>query len=201
MLVSTTKCMWWPWWAYSEVQWPYRAFASNTMTVSVVNKIRSTHQMQSPSVSSTKYGDVSWARYRCTIVYAYFLSGRLRVWCGGHIISSCGGSTWRLMGRFHPAPHIGWTETCYTKTHVEDSAYNTKLPESRRTLSPLVISRLYMICNPRPPVCYRSLGASSSIVYTHAQCLVFTCTLYTPLSLIYSTRSRLFLQLQGSDPN
>ena len=27
------------------------------MTVSVVNKIRSTHQMQSPSVSSKKYGD------------------------------------------------------------------------------------------------------------------------------------------------
>jgi hypothetical protein len=97
--------------------------------------------------------------------------------------------------------HIGWTETHYTKTHVEDSAYNMKLPESRRTLSPLVISRLYMICNPRPLVCYTSLGASSSIVYTHAQCLVFTCTLYTPLSLIYSTRSRLFLQLQGSDPN
>src|SRR5918994_2066950 len=94
------------------------------------------------------------------------------------------------MGRFHPAPHIGWTETCYTNTHVEDSAYNTKLPESWRTLSPLVISRLYMICNPRPRVCYRSLGPSSSIVYTHAQCLVFTCTLYTPLSLIYSTRSR-----------
>ena len=23
--------------------------------------------------------------------------------------------------------HIGWTETHYTKTHVEDSAYNTKL--------------------------------------------------------------------------
>ena len=23
--------------------------------------------------------------------------------------------------------HIGWIETCYTKTHVEDSAYNTKL--------------------------------------------------------------------------
>ena len=23
--------------------------------------------------------------------------------------------------------HIGWTETRYTKTHVEDSAYNTKL--------------------------------------------------------------------------
>ena len=105
------------------------------------------------------------------------------------------------MGRFHPAPHIGWTETCYTKTHVEDSAYNTKLPESWRTLSPLVISRLYMICNPRPLVCYTSLGASSSIVYTHAQCLVFTCTLYIPLSLIYSTRSRPFLQLQGSDPN
>ena len=145
------------------------------MTVCVVNKIWSRHQMQSPSVSSTKYGDISWARYRCTIVYAYFLSGRLRVWCGGHIISSCGGhiisscggSTWGLMGRFNPAPHIGWTETCYTKTHVEDSAYNTKLPESRRTLSPLVLSRLYMICNPRPPVCYRSLGASSSIVYTH----------------------------------
>ena len=72
----------------------------------------------------------------------------------------------------------------------------SQLPESRRTLSPLVISRLYMICNPRPLVCYTSLGASSSIVYTHAQCLVFTCTLYTPLSLIYSTRSRLFLQLQ-----
>ena len=94
---------------------------------------------------------------------------------------------------------IGWTKTRYTKTHVEDSAYNTKLPESRRTLSPLVISRLYMICNPRPLVCYTSLGASSSIVYTHAQCLVFTCTLYTPLSLIYSTRSRLFPQLQGSE--
>ena len=77
--------------------------------------------------------------------------------------------------------HIVWTETHYTKTHVEDSAYKTKLPESRTTLSPLVISRLYMICNPRPPVCYRSLGASSSVVYTHAQCLVFTCTLYTPL--------------------
>ena len=168
------------------------------MTVSVVNKIRSMHQMQCPLVSSTQYGDVSWARYRCTIVYAYFLSGRLRVWCGGHIISSCGGSTWRLMGRFHPAPHIGWTKTCYMKTHVEDSAYNTKLPESRRTLSPLVISRLYMICNPRPLLCYTSLVASSSIVYTHAQCLVFTCTLYTPLSLIYSTRSRLFPQLQGS---
>ena len=68
--------------------------------------------------------------------------------------------------------HIGWTETHYTKTHVEDSAYNTKLPESWRTLSPPVISRLYMICNPRPRVCYRSLGASSSIVYIHAQCLV-----------------------------
>ena len=94
---------------------------------------------------------------------------------------------------------IGWTETHYTKTHVEDSAYNMTLPESWRTLTPLVISRLYMICNPRPPVCYRSLGASSSIVYTHAQCLVFTCTLYTPLSLIYSTRSRLFPQLQGSE--
>ena len=26
--------------------------------------------------------------------------------------------------------HIGWTEAHYTKTHVEDSAYNTKLPES-----------------------------------------------------------------------
>ena len=91
------------------------------------------------------------------------------------------------MDRFHPAPHIGWTETCYTETHVEDSTYNTKLPESRRTLSPLVISRLYIICNPRPLVCYTSLGASSLIVYTHAQCLVFTCTLYTPLSLIYST--------------
>ena len=62
--------------------------------------------------------------------------------------------------------HIGWTETHYTKTHVEDSAYNTKLPESWRTLSPLVISRLYMICNPRPRVCYRRPGASSSIVYT-----------------------------------
>ena len=97
--------------------------------------------------------------------------------------------------------HIGWTETHYTKTHVEDSAYNTKLPESRRTLSPLVISRLYMICNPRPLVCYTSLGASSSLVYTHTQCLVFTCSLYTPLSLIYNTKSRLFLQLQGSDPN
>ena len=96
--------------------------------------------------------------------------------------------------------HIGWTKTHYTKTHVEDSAYNTKLPESWRTLSPLVISRIYMICNPRPPVCYRSLGASSSIVYTHTQ-WVFTCTLYTPLSLIYSTRSRLFLQLQGVDLN
>ena len=36
--------------------------------------------------------------------------------------------------------HIGWTETHYTKTHVEDSAYNAKLPESWRTLSPLVIS-------------------------------------------------------------
>ena len=95
--------------------------------------------------------------------------------------------------------HIGWTETRYTKTHVEDSAYNTKLPESWRTLSPLVISRLYMICNPRPRVCYRSLGASSLIAYTHAQCLVFMCTLYTPLSLISSTKSRLFPQLQGSE--
>ena len=123
-----------------------------------LNKIRSTHQMQSPSVSSTKYGDVSWSRYRCTILYAYFLSGRLRVWCGGHIISSCGGSTWRLMGRFHPTPHIGWTETCYTKTHVEDSAYNTKLPESRRALSPLVISPLYMICNPRPQYVIEAWG-------------------------------------------
>ena len=97
--------------------------------------------------------------------------------------------------------HIGWIEMRYTKTHVEDSAYNTKLPESRRTLSPLVISRLCMICNPRPRVCYRSLGASSSIVYTHAQCLVFTCTFYTALSLIYTIRSRLFLQLQASNPN
>ena len=95
--------------------------------------------------------------------------------------------------------HIGWTNTHYTKTHVEDSAYNTKLPESWRTLSPLVISWLYMICNPRPRVCYRSLGASLSIVYTHTQYLVFTCILYTPLSLIYSTRSRLFPQLQGSE--
>jgi len=93
--------------------------------------------------------------------------------------------------------HIGWTETHYTKTHVEDSTYKTKLPESWRTLSPLMISRLYMICNPRPRVCYRSPRASSSIVYTHAQCLVFTCTLYTPLSQIYSTRIRLFPQLQG----
>ena len=71
MLVSTTKCMWWPWWAYSEVQWPYRAFASNTMTVSVVNIIWSTHQMQSPSVSSRKYGDVSWARYRMITTRMY----------------------------------------------------------------------------------------------------------------------------------
>ena len=63
--------------------------------------------------------------------------------------------------------HIGWTETRYAKTHVEDSAYNTKLPELWRTLSPLVISRLYMICNSRPRVCYRSLGASSSTVHTH----------------------------------
>ena len=168
-------------------------------------------------MSSTKYGahikckvrqchqqNMETYRELDTVVLLYmliFLVSDLRVWCVGHIISSCGGSTWRLMGRFHPAPHIGWTETCYTKTHVEDSAYNTKLPESRRTLSPLVISRLYMICNPRPLVCYTRLGASSSIVSTHAQCLVFTCTLYTPLSLIYSTRSRLFLQLQGSDPN
>ena len=60
--------------------------------------------------------------------------------------------------------HIGWTETHYTKTHVEDSVYNTKLPEWWRTLSPLVISRLYMICTPRPGVCYSSLGASLSIV-------------------------------------
>ena len=168
----------------SEVQCTYRAFASNTMTVSVVNKIRSTHQMQSPSVSLTKYGDVSWARYRCTIVYAYFLSGRLHVWCSGHIISSCGGSTWIHMGRFHPAPHIGWTETCYTKTHVEDSAYNTKLPESRRTLSPLVISRLYMICNPRPRVCYKSLGASSSIVYTHTMPGIHVYFVHTPITNI-----------------
>ena len=71
MLVSMTKCMWWPWWAYSEVQWPYRAFASNTMTVSVVNKIWSMHQMQSLSVSSTKYGDVSWARYRMNTTRMY----------------------------------------------------------------------------------------------------------------------------------
>ena len=35
--------------------------------------------------------------------------------------------------------HIGWTETHYTKTQVEDSAYSTKLPESWRNLSPLVI--------------------------------------------------------------
>ena len=96
---------------------------------------------------------------------------------------------------------IGWTETHYMKTHVEDSAYKMKLPESWRTLSPLMRSRPYMICNPRPLVFYRSPGASSSIVYTHAQFLVFTCTLCTPLSLIYSTKSRLFLQLQGSDPN
>ena len=65
--------------------------------------------------------------------------------------------------------HIGCTETHYMKTHVEDSAYKTKLPESWRTLSPLVISRLYMICNPRPRVCYRGPGASSSIVYTHVR--------------------------------
>ena len=31
------------------------------------------------------------------------------------------------MGRFYRAPHIGWTEMRYMKTHVEDSAYNTKL--------------------------------------------------------------------------
>ena len=54
----------------------------------------------------------------------------------------------------------------------------------------IVISQIFNL------VCYTSLGASSSIVSTHAQCLVFTCTLYTPLSLIYSIRSRLFLQLQ-----
>ena len=53
---------------------------------------------------------------------------------------------------------IGWIETRYTKTHVEDLAYNTKVLESWRTLSPLVISRLYMICNPRPQVCYISPG-------------------------------------------
>ena len=93
--------------------------------------------------------------------------------------------------------HIGWTETHYMKTHVEESTYKTKLRELWRTISPLMISRLYMICNPRPRVCYRSPGASSSIVYTRALCLVFTCTLYTPLSQIYSTGSRLFPQLQG----
>ena len=147
MLVSTTKCMWWPWWAYSEVQWPYRAFASNTMTVSVVNKIRSTHQMQSPSVSSTKYGNVSWARYRCTIYMLIFLV----------VDCVCGvvGTTFLVVVGQHEDSwvgsilcHIGWIKTRYTKTNAEDSAYNTKLPESRRTLSPLVISRLYMICNP-----------------------------------------------------
>ena len=31
--------------------------------------------------------------YNIGLLYAYFLNGRLRVWCGGHIISSCGGST------------------------------------------------------------------------------------------------------------
>ena len=36
--------------------------------------------------------------------------------------------------------HIDWTETHYTKTHVEDSAYKTKLPELWRILSPLVIT-------------------------------------------------------------
>ena len=55
----------------------------------------------------------------------------------------------------------------------------SQLPESRRTLSPLVISRLYMICNPRPPVCYRSLGASSSIVYTHTHNAWYSRVLYT----------------------
>ena len=30
--------------------------------------------------------------------------------------------------------HIGWIETRYTKTHVEDSAYSTKLPEAWRTI-------------------------------------------------------------------
>ena len=54
--------------------------------------------------------------------------------------------------------HIGWIETRYTKTHVEDSAYNTKLPESRRTLSPLVIILLYMICNPRPQYVIEAWG-------------------------------------------
>ena len=39
--------------------------------------------------------------------------------------------------------HIGWTETHYMKTHVEDSAYNTNLPESWRTLSPLVKPTIY----------------------------------------------------------
>ena len=80
--------------------------------------------------------------------------------------------------------HIGWIETRYTKTHVEDSAYKTKLPESRRTLSPLVISRLYMICNPRPPVCYRSLGASSLIVYTHTMPGIHVYFVHTPMTNI-----------------
>ena len=32
--------------------------------------------------------------------------------------------------------HIGWTGTHYTKTHVEDSAYKTKLYQSRGGLYP-----------------------------------------------------------------
>ena len=80
--------------------------------------------------------------------------------------------------------HIGWTETHYMKTHVEDSAYNTKLLESWRTLSPLVISRLYMICNPRPRVCYRSLGASLSIVYIHTMPDIHVYFVHTPITNI-----------------
>ena len=87
------------------------------------------------------------------------------------------------MGRFHPAPHRLDRDTLY-EDPCEGLAYKTKLPESWRTLSPLIISRLYMICNPRPRVCYRSLGASSSIVYTHTMHGIHVYFVHTPITNI-----------------
>jgi len=54
--------------------------------------------------------------------------------------------------------HIGWTETHYTKTHVEDSGYKTKLPEVMEESIPTDDKPTIYDFNPRPRVCYRSLG-------------------------------------------
>lgn len=80
------------------------------------------------------------------LTFMYYWPIACVVWWAHHFLVGVGTSFLVVVGQHEDSwvgsilRHIGWTETHYTKTHVEDSSYNTKLPVSWRTLSPLVIS-------------------------------------------------------------